>query len=127
MAGTAAGDSQLFEDVFTLTRYDQSKYDRVARIWGESPDKSTVISLDVNVELFPCSTGENLHVVLATSLSLESSGSGGGGGGGAGGSSGAGSAAKDEEKGWRDLARSSEATLADTFDYVCYGKIYKFE
>jgi len=106
----ASGDTQLFEDTFTVTSYDQSKYDRVARIGCTSTDAHTVMSLDINIELFPCAVGENLHVVLATSLSLDGS--------------------RDDDKGWRDLSRagqSGEATLADMFDYVCYGKIYKFE
>ena len=36
---------------------------------------------------------------------------------------------KDDDKGWRDVAKGTgeEATLADMFDYVCYGKTYKFE
>lgn len=31
-----------------------------------------------------------------------------------------------EEKGWRDVT-TGEATMADMYDYVCHGKIYKFE
>jgi len=49
-------------------------------------------------------------VVLATSLAHDGS--------------------KDDEKGWRDVTKGNqdrEPTLADMFDYVCYGKIYKFE
>lgn len=46
--------------------------------------------------------------MLATSLSLDGS--------------------KDDGRGWRDVARSdAEPTMADMFDYVCHGKIYKFE
>ncbi len=105
-----AGDSQLFDENFTITSYDQSKYDRVARIGGTSHDSQTVMTLDVNIELFPCTVGEPLHMVIATSLSLDGS--------------------KDDGRGWRDVARSGqggEATLADLYDYVCHGKIYKFE
>jgi len=109
MAGIA-GDSQLFDEHFTITTYDQHKYDRVARIGGTSHDSQTVMTLDVNIELFPCAIGEPLHMVLATSLALDGS--------------------KDDGRGWRDVARGAqggEATLADMFDYVCHGKIYKFE
>jgi DNA-directed RNA polymerase I, II, and III subunit RPABC3 len=109
MAGIA-GDSQLFDEHFTITTYDQNKYDRVARIGGTSHDSQTVMTLDINIELFPCAIGESLHMVLATSLSLDGS--------------------KDDGRGWRDVARGAqggEATLADMFDYVCHGKIYKFE
>ncbi|OAA68358.1 DNA-directed RNA polymerases and 3 polypeptide [Niveomyces insectorum RCEF 264] len=111
MAG-AAGDSQLFEDSFTITNVDQSKYDFVARIYATSADAQTVMSLDVNTELFPCLVGENLTVVLATTLSLDGT--------------------RDDDKGWRDLTKpgapgSGESSLADLYDYVCHGKIYKFE
>lgn len=85
----AAGDSQLFEDSFTITNVDQSKYDRVARIYGTSADAQTVMSLDINTELFPCLVGENLTVVLATTLSLDGT--------------------RDDDKGWR---RSVEARRA---------------
>ncbi|KAM0279821.1 hypothetical protein ACHAQH_004372 [Verticillium albo-atrum] len=108
---TTGGDVTLFEESFTITNFDQSKYDRVARISATSADNQTVMSLDINIELFPCAVSDNLHVVLATSLAHDGS--------------------KDEEKGWRDVAKGSaggaEATLADMFDYVCHGKIYKFE
>ncbi len=107
MSGVA-GDSQLFEDSFQVTAYDQSKYDRVARISATSTDAQTIMALDINIELFPCSVGETLHVVLATSLALDGS--------------------RDDDKGWRDILRpGAESTVADMFDYVCHGKIYKFE
>jgi DNA-directed RNA polymerases I, II, and III subunit RPABC3 len=49
-----AGGSQLFDEHFTITTYDQSKYDRVARIGGTSHDSQTVMTLDINIELYPC-------------------------------------------------------------------------
>ncbi|KAI0482139.1 DNA-directed RNA polymerases and 3 polypeptide [Xylariaceae sp. FL0804] len=109
-----SGDAQLFEDTFTVTEHDQSKYDRVARLTATSTDNATQMRLDVNTELFPCHVGETLGVVLATSLALDGSGArdehndGGG-----------------DERGWRDVR--GENTLADMYDYVCHGKIYKFE
>lgn len=107
MSNLAAGDAQLFEDTFTVTSYDQSKYDRVARIGGTSTDNLTQLSLDINTELFPVRVGHNLEVVLATSLSLD------------------GSKDDDDDKGWRHVR--GESSLADMYDYVCHGKIYKFE
>ncbi|CAL3962630.1 hypothetical protein PZA11_000265 [Diplocarpon coronariae] len=104
------GDSQLFDETFLITSFDQSKYDRVARIGGASGDNQTVMTLDINTELYPCNIGENLQLVLANTLALDGS--------------------KDGGKGWRDVSRhgpGGEATLADMFDYVCHGKIYKFE
>ncbi|ROT34830.1 DNA-directed RNA polymerases I [Sodiomyces alkalinus F11] len=108
---TIGGDVTLFEETFTVTNYDQSKYDRVARISATSADNQTIMTLDINIELFQCAVSDNLHVVLVTSLAHDGS--------------------KDDEKGWRDISKGrsagSEATLADMFDYVCHGKIYKFE
>ncbi|KAK2054906.1 RNA polymerase Rpb8 [Colletotrichum caudatum] len=107
---SGSGDVTLFEESFTVTNYDQSKYDRVARISATSADNQTLVTLDVNIELFPISVSDSLHVVLATSLAHDGS--------------------KDDEKGWRDVTKGNqdrEPTLADMFDYVCYGKIYKFE
>lgn len=103
---TASGDSQLFDEHFTITAIDSAKYDRVARIAGTSHDGATVMTLDINTDLYPCVIGEAVHMVLASSLALDGS--------------------KDDGRGWRDIA-TGEATLADMFDYVCHGKIYKFE
>jgi len=104
-----SGDSQLFEDHFTINSIDASKYDRVARLGCESTDGETFMTLDINTELYPCAIGETLHVVLATTLALDGS---------------------KEDKGWRDVIKNGaggETTLADMFDYVCHGKLYKFE
>ncbi|KAI1107919.1 DNA-directed RNA polymerases I [Jackrogersella minutella] len=107
MSNLAAGDAQLFEDTFTVTKRDQSKYDRVARINCTSTDNQTTMCLDVNSELFPVREGVNIEVLLATSLSLD------------------GVKDEEDEKGWRHVR--GESTLADMYDYVCHGKIYKFE
>ncbi|EKD14944.1 uncharacterized protein L3040_005020 [Drepanopeziza brunnea f. sp. 'multigermtubi'] len=106
----AATDSQLFEDTFHIQTFDQSKYDRVARIGGKSHDDDTFMTLDINTELYPCAIDDNLQVVIATTLALDGS--------------------KDGGKGWRDVSQhgpGGEPTLADMFDYVCHGKVYKFE
>ena len=109
MSGSGSGDATLFEDAFTITKFDQSKYDRVARIDCTSSDSQTAMVLDINTELFPCQPGEGLHVVLTTTLSPDGT--------------------RDEEKGWRDTGKTGDApaTIADLYDYVCHGKIYKFE
>lgn len=104
-----ASDAQLFEDSFRVNRLSDPKYDKCDRLYCTSTDEQTTMDLDINNELFPCSVGDTLHVVIATSLSLDGT--------------------KDDEKGWRDTSKAgaAEATLADMFDYVMYGKIYKFE
>ena len=99
-------DSQLFEDTFSLTSLNAQKYERVSRIIGTSTNGEMSMTLDVNTELYPCTVGDRIHLVLASTLSLDGT--------------------KDDEKGWRDVGRG-EASLADMFDYVCHGKIYRFE
>jgi len=103
-----SSDAVLFEENFTVTSIDDSKYDRVARIGCSGLNNETVMTLDINTELFPCSLNDSLNCVLATTLSLDGS---------------------KEDKGWRDVTRATggETTLADLYDYVCHGKLYKFE
>lgn len=106
IAKMTSSDSQLFLDAFTITSFDQSKYDRVARIKGTSTDQTTQFSLDINTDLYRLSSGETIELSLVSTLNLDGS--------------------KDDEKGtWRD--NSGEGSLADMWDYVCYGKVYRFE
>ncbi|KAI9721925.1 MAG: hypothetical protein M1812_001881 [Candelaria pacifica] len=99
-------DATLFDENFNVNSLNAQKYDRVARISASSVSNDITLTLDVNTELYPCSVGDNLRIVLVTTLALDG--------------------AKQTEKGWREASRG-EATAADTYDYVCYGKIYRFE
>ncbi|PYH89881.1 RNA polymerase [Aspergillus ellipticus CBS 707.79] len=100
-------DPLLFEDTFTITTINSQKYDRVSRLSCNSTDNFTHFTLDVNSELYPCAVGESLSMALASTLSLDG---------------------KDESgsKGWRDVGMG-EQTLANDYDYVCHGKVYRFE
>lgn len=100
-------DALLFEEQFEITNVDHKKYDRAARITASSLDRATSLELDINTELFPLTATENIEVALATTLNLDGSG--------------------DDEKTWRDVAKPGVHTLADGYNYVCYGKVYKFE
>lgn len=99
-------DAQVFEETFNITSINNEKYDRVSRIYGTSTDNTVTMSLDINHELFNVNTGDNVNMVIATTLNLDGK--------------------QSEEKGWRETARG-DPTLADMFEYVCYGKNYKFE
>ncbi|KAF2873449.1 RNA polymerase Rpb8 [Massariosphaeria phaeospora] len=99
-------DAQLFEETFNVTSINSEKYDRVSRISGTSTDSTVSMTLDINHELFDVKVGDNINMVLATTLNLDGS--------------------KNDEKGWREAGKGGEATLADMFDYVCYGKNYRF-
>lgn len=96
----------LFEASFTIDAINSQKYDRVSRIAAKTEGADTSLTLDVNTELYPLSEGDRVTVALALSLNLDGS--------------------KDDTKGWREVGRG-EQTLADEYDYVCHGKIYRFE
>ncbi|KAF2492185.1 DNA-directed RNA polymerases i, ii, and iii 145 kDa polypeptide [Lophium mytilinum] len=98
-------DSQLFEETFTIEAVDNQKYDRVSRVTGQSTDGGTKFWLDINHELFPLNEKDSVQMVLASTLNLDGS---------------------KAEKGWRELSRM-DSTLADMYDYVCHGKVYRFE
>nr|OQO22056.1 hypothetical protein B0A51_09804 [Rachicladosporium sp. CCFEE 5018] len=97
-------DATLYEETFTITTLTQDKYDRVTRVIGASKDSATALSLDVNHELYRMSAGDEVSMLLATTLNLDGT---------------------KDERGWRD--KKGEQTLADMYDYVCYGKVYRFE
>lgn len=98
----------LFEDMFNVESTDPGKYNKVSRITGQSSTSSDIrITLDINSELFPVKSNDSLTVVLVSSLGneasmLTSSGS------------------------WRP-PRAGDKSLADDYDYVMYGTIYKFD
>jgi DNA-directed RNA polymerases I, II, and III subunit RPABC3 len=100
----------LFDGQFVVDDINCSKYDRVSRIKATSVSGGVggpmQMILDINSELWKVEQGNNLNVQLALSLNLDGS--------------------KDDGKGYRDVGRG-EQTLADEFDYVMYGKIYRFQ
>ncbi|KAF3767487.1 RNA polymerase [Cryphonectria parasitica EP155] len=103
----STNDAVLYEEPFVITAKDHKKYDRAARLTAISHDNLTKLELDINTELLPISPDENIEVCVASTLSLDGS--------------------VDEERGWRDVGKGGVQTLADGYDYVCHGKIYKFE
>ncbi|KAI9665488.1 MAG: DNA-directed RNA polymerases I, II, and III subunit RPABC3 [Alyxoria varia] len=133
-------ETQLYDSHFTITTVDTSKYDRVSRITGTSMDSTTVMTLDINSDLYPVATNESIQLVLASTLSIDGSlnkdmaaGSAGGAGwrdvagtGGQGVKSGPGAGGRGVN-GVNGAAAEQGGNLADMFDYVCRGKIYRFE
>lgn len=102
-------DPILFEDTFTVTSINAEKYDRVSRINCTSSDQLITFTLDINTELYPCALGESLSLALASTLSLDGK-----------------EEITGERAAWRDVGMG-EQTLANDYDYVCYGKVYRFE
>ncbi len=95
-------DAALYEDSFQITTVLDQTYDRVARVMGITSNSDTSLTLDINSELFPLQTGEAITMLIATTLNLDGT---------------------KDERGWRNQA--NEETLANLWDYVCYGKVYK--
>ncbi|KND02558.1 DNA-directed RNA polymerase core subunit RPB8 [Spizellomyces punctatus DAOM BR117] len=102
--------NQLFQSTFEVKDMDPfgKKFDRVSRIRAEGQTLDVEVLLDVNTEIYPLEVGDKFAFLLATTLSLDGL---------------AGDAQNKEA--WRD--RSGERTLADDYDYVMYGKVYKFD
>lgn len=109
-------DSQLLLSPFLLSTdpdhlklQKAARYDRVTRYFAHSPDNTLKLVLDVNTDLYKIPEGAQFDVCLASTLNLDGS--------------------KDSEKtsgGWREK-QPGESDLSDGWEYVMYGKVYKFE
>lgn len=102
-------DNKLFSDVFEIVEKDKGgkKFDRVSRVQGRSENYEMDLTLDVNTEIYPMEIGEKYALMLASSLSLNSSSS------------------SDNKQHWRE--QLNQASLADDYDYVMYGKVFKYD
>lgn len=98
----------LFEDMFYVDSVDDGRYNKVSRITGQSSTSQDIkITLDINKELFPVRNNDSLSIVLSSSLGNESS-------------------MLTSSGSWRP-PKPSDKSLADDYDYVMYGTVYKFE
>ena len=98
----------LFEDMFVVDSVNPGRYNKVSRIEGQSSTSLDVkITLDINSELFPVKENDSLTITLASSLGNESS-------------------MLTSNGSWRPPKRG-DRSLADDYDYVMYGTVYKFE
>ncbi|EAU92876.1 RNA polymerase I [Coprinopsis cinerea okayama7 len=109
----AQSSNILFDDIFTISDIDKEgkKFDRVSRLYAHSKNYDMDLTLDYNVELFPLKEGQSFALALASSLTK----------GGAKGD--------DEEDKEHDVWRpdSKRRGLDDDYEYVMYGKVYKFD
>jgi DNA-directed RNA polymerases I, II, and III subunit RPABC3 len=102
-----SSEIELVNARLTVDEVNDAKYDNVTRLLGkEAGSGALAYQLDVNTDIWPVTIGDSLTMCLASSINLDGS--------------------KDDGKGWRD-ANKGEATLADDYDYVCHGKVYRFE
>ncbi|KXS12092.1 RNA polymerase [Gonapodya prolifera JEL478] len=93
---------------------DGKKFDRVSRISGRTKDSDLDVSIDVNTEIYPVKPGDDYSLALAHSLVAAGSSSGS-------------SYASDPSQAWRDVGKGDRKTLADDYDYVMGGRVFKFE
>ncbi|WWD19630.1 hypothetical protein CI109_104092 [Kwoniella shandongensis] len=109
----------IFEDRFTVDTVDKDgkKFDRVSRITAPSHNLNMSLTLDIANELYPLTVDETFTLALARSLIPEELEAANGD--------------EDGEEGVKkikkELWRSDDQGLAKDYDYVMYGKIYKFD
>ncbi|KAJ3089748.1 hypothetical protein HK102_005582 [Quaeritorhiza haematococci] len=117
---------QLYSDIFEVTDVDPhgKKFDKgviFSRIVATSENIDMELTLDINSEIYPMSAAEKFTIVLATSIT---------------------DGGPNDREAWRDVSASaatnagtgrgatavtSKKTLADDFDYVMHGKVFKFD
>ncbi|WRT70229.1 uncharacterized protein IL334_007224 [Kwoniella shivajii] len=117
----ADGTNIIFEDRFTVETVDKDgkKFDRVSRITAPSHNLQMALTLDLANELYPLQVGEVFTLAIARSLvpeELEVNVDGEGSENGEG-----------TKKIKRELWRSENMGLGEDYDYVMYGKVYKFD
>ncbi|TFK41012.1 hypothetical protein BDQ12DRAFT_703852 [Crucibulum laeve] len=111
----------VFDDIFTISDIDKEgkKFDRVSRLYAHSKNYEMDLTLDYNVELLPLQKDQSFALALASSLARGNAGGGGGA-----------NAIEDAEDKDRDVWRpdgKGTRGLEDDYDYVMYGKVYKFD
>ncbi|EIM20030.1 RNA polymerase [Wallemia mellicola CBS 633.66] len=96
--------SIVFDHLFTVDSIDKDgkKFDRVARVGAISTTPNLNCIIDLPIEIFSLSQNEKFTLALSTSLSSDNGTSG-----------------------WRP-GMGNEGLAAD-YEYVCFGKVYKFD
>ncbi|KAG5644741.1 hypothetical protein DXG03_007870 [Asterophora parasitica] len=118
----AAASSIVFDDIFTTNDIDKEgrKFDRVSRLYAHSKNYDMDLTLDYNIELFRLQKEESFALALSSSLAR-------GGAPTTNAADGADDAADDKERDvWRPDGKGRRG-LEDDYDYVMYGKVYKFD
>ncbi|EPQ26734.1 uncharacterized protein PFL1_05713 [Pseudozyma flocculosa PF-1] len=117
--------TNIFDTQFVVDKIDPDgkKFDRVSRIIATSPSLDMNLSIDIATDIWPVSEGQQLTFQLASTLrkdsAIKSTGQEGEGNQDA-------SAVAAERDAWR-LDMPGNGGIADDFDYVMYGKIYRYD
>ncbi|TIA90659.1 hypothetical protein E3P99_01464 [Wallemia hederae] len=98
--------SIVFDHIFSVDSIDKDgkKFDRVARVGATSSTPNLNCIIDLPIEIFSLAESEKFTMALSTSLSSDST---------------------VQSSGWRP-GMDSEGLAAD-YEYVCFGKVYKFD
>ncbi|KAL5210742.1 hypothetical protein ABZP36_006365 [Zizania latifolia] len=93
----------LFEDIFVVSRLhtDGKKFDRVTRIEARSEQFDMYMQLDVATDVYPLDVGNKFTMVLVPTLNLDGT----------------------PDNGF--FTQAGRKTLADKYEYVMHGKLYK--
>lgn len=89
----------VFDDTFEVLRVDNQKFENVARISAKAQTFLADIEVDINTDVYPIQVKDTLRIALATSGSSQM-------------------------ETW-DGSSASIGSLADEYEYVMYGKVYK--
>eukprot|EP00899_Mesostigma_viride_P015092 jgi/Mesvir1/23584/Mv18275-RA.1 len=95
----------LFEDYFNVLDKDPDgkKFDKVSRLKCRSEYYEMELLLDVNTSIYPVEVGDKFSLALSSTLRLDG--------------------APDE----RVYDQSGNPSLADKYEYVMYGKLFKYQ
>ncbi|KAJ2386703.1 DNA-directed RNA polymerases I, II, and III subunit RPABC3 [Coemansia sp. RSA 2559] len=109
-------DNILFSDTFDVKDVDKGgkKFDRISRIDGRSQTHDMSLILDINSELYPLDAGDKFKLTLASTLSLSDGGKDA-------------AAFGKGEANWRSYINGDERSLADDYDYVMFGRVYRYD
>lgn len=99
---------ELFNDIFEVLEKDPDgkQFDKVSRFRCHSDLFGMGLMLDINTDIYPVKVGERLRLVLAPTINLDDTPTDGT---------------------YNAAMQSKRKTKMDEFDYVTYGKIFKYE
>eukprot|EP00741_Cyanophora_paradoxa_P003820 tig00000718_g3714.t1 len=94
----------LLEDIFDIKEVDKDgkKFDKVSRLECRSENYELDLVLDINTDVYPMEAGNKFSLALASTLHLDGK----------------------PDEGVYD--QSNYASLADKYEYVMYGKVFKY-
>ncbi|EOA38655.1 hypothetical protein CARUB_v10010575mg [Capsella rubella] len=93
----------MFEDIFVVNKLDPDgkKFDKVTRVEATSHNLEMFMHLDVNTEVYPMAVGDKFTLAMAPTLNLDGT----------------------PDTGY--FTPGAKKTLADKYEYIMHGKLYK--